>query len=238
MSFIATPRILLAEDDPVSLAFLTSTLQELGCEVEAVADGTAAETAALVENFDLLILDHRLPGLDGDRVLEIVRAKPRGLNRDVPAIATTADPDPQLHQRLRNAGFQRVLLKPSSKSRLRAALHELGLIDGEDERALLDDAAGLAASGSTEIMSALRSLLATELDTLARDFDALLRDRIALAERLHRLRSACGFCGAVALQAAAAELSDALHGNDSARITESVGEFRRGLAATRAALGK
>ena len=230
------PRILLAEDDPVSLAFLTSTLQELGCEVEAVADGAAAETAVLVENFDLLILDHRMPGLDGDRVLEIIRAKPQGLNRDVPAIATSADPDPQLHQRLRNAGFAEVLLKPSNKSRLRAALHELGLIDGEVEHALLDDAAGLAASGNAEILSALRGLLAAELDALARDFDALLRDRIALAERLHRLRAACGFCGAVALQAAATELSDALHANDTARIADQVAQFKHALAATRAAL--
>jgi len=228
----------LAEDDPVSLAFLTSTLQELGCEVEAVVDGAAAETAALVENFDLLILDHRMPGLDGDRVLEIVRANPQGRNRNVAAIATTADPDPQLHQRLRNAGFQRVLLKPSSKSRLREALQDLGLTDGEDEHALLDDAAGLAASGSTEILSALRSLLATELDTLACDLDALLRDRTALADRLHRLRAACGFCGAVALQAAAAELSDALHAGDTARVAECAGEFRHQLTATRAALGK
>ena len=234
----APPRILLAEDDPVSLAFLTSALQELGCEVEAVADGAAAETAALVENFDLLILDHRMPGLDGDRVLEITRADPQGRNRDVPAIATTADPDPQLHQRLRNAGFQLVLQKPSNKSRLRAALQELGLTDGGGQPALLDDAAGLAASGSAEILSALRGLFATELDVLARDFDSLLRDRTAMSERLHRLRAACGFCGAVALQTAAAELSDAVQGGDPARIADRAGEFQRELTETRAALGK
>ena len=234
----APPRILLAEDDPVSLAFLTSALQELGCEVEAVADGNAAHTATLVENFDLLILDHHMPGLDGDRVLEVTRANPYGKNQDVPAIATTADPDSQLHQRLRNAGFERVLLKPSSKSRLRMVLHELGMVYGEDEPALLDDAAGLAASGSAEILSALRGLFATELDVLARDFDSLLRDRTAMSERLHRLRAACGFCGAVALQTAAAELSDAVQGGDPARIADRAGEFQRELTETRAALGK
>ena len=231
------PRILLAEDDPVSLEFLAAALRELGCEVEAVADGDEASIAVLEQRFDLLVLDHRMPGLDGDRVLEITRANPSGPNRGVPAIATTADPDPQLHRRLRKAGFHSVLLKPSNKSRLRDALHGLDLAGDTNEPTLLDDQAGLAASGSEEILTALRSLFATELDTLAREFDALLRDRAALGERLHRLRAACGFCGAVSLQTAAAELSDALHDSDTACIAGCSDEFRRRLAATRAALG-
>src|SRR5690242_4990965 len=144
----SSPRVLLAEDDPVSLEFLAAALRELGCEVEAVADGNEASTAALEQRFDLLILDHRMPGLDGDRVLEITRANPHGPNQAVPAIATTADPDPQLHRRLRNAGFQCVLLKPSSKSRLRKALQELGLARDPSDSVLLDEETGLAASGS------------------------------------------------------------------------------------------
>ncbi|MGH8212421.1 MAG: response regulator [Rhodanobacteraceae bacterium] len=232
-----TPRILLAEDDPVSLAFLASVLQELGCEVEAVADGDAAERAASTHPFDLLVFDHRMPALEGDRVLEITRANPDGQNRDTPAIVTTADPDPQLHQRLRDAGFQLVLLKPSSKSRLREALQGLGLARDASESAVLDDEVGLAASGSEEILAALRSLFATELDTIAHGLDALLEDRIALGERLHRLCAACGFCGAMALKAAAAELSDALHKADRERIAVCSREFRVRLAATRAALG-
>ena len=231
------PRILLAEDDPVSLEFLAAALRELGCEVEAVADGDEASIAALEQRFDLLVLDHRMPGLDGDRVLEITRANPSGPNRGVPAIATTADPDPQLHQRLRKTGFHAVLLKPSNKSRLREALRECGLAVDANESTLLDDQAGLAASGSEEILIALRSLFATELNALAREFDALLQDRTSLGERLHRLRAACGFCGAVPLQTAAAELSDALHNGDAARIADCSGEFRRRLAATRAELG-
>ncbi len=230
------PRILLAEDDPVSLEFLAGTLRELGCEVVAVADGRAAGDAAFTERFDLLVLDHRMPGMDGDRVLEVTRANPSGPNPGVPAIATTADPDPQLHQRLRNAGFQSVLLKPSNKSRLRETLHGLGMALDGIESGLLDDRAGLAASGSEEILTALRGLFATELDVLAREFDALLQDRTALGERLHRLQAACGFCGAVGLQAAAAQLSYALHEGDAARIAGTGGEFRCRLAATRAAL--
>jgi CheY-like chemotaxis protein len=231
-----SPRVLLAEDDPVSLEFLAAALRELGCEVEAVADGDGASTAVLAQRFDVLVLDHRMPGRDGDRVLEIARANPQGPNRNVPAVATTADPDPQLHQQLRHAGFQCVLLKPSDKPGLRQALHGLGLAPDASESTLLDDRAGLAASGSEEILAALRSLLATELDTLEREFDPLLEDRAALGERLHRLRAACGFCGAAALQAAAAELSDALRDGNAALIAEWSVQLRCRLAATRAAL--
>ena len=240
MTQAAKPRVLLAEDDPVSREFIVITLRELGCEVEAVCDGDAAHDATFSRKFDLLILDHRLPNLDGNRVLEITRANPYGAdNRNTPAIATTADPDSGLHQWLRDAaGFDLVLLKPSSKSQLRKALQSLGLFKNAVEQAVLDGDAALVASGSTEILTALRGLFAIELDALMRDFDALKQDRTALQERLHRLRAACGFCGAMALQSAAAALSDALHDGDPAGVAERAADFRQTLAATREALDK
>ncbi|SRR5579883_740733 len=237
MNRTAPPRILLAEDDPVSRAFLAEALRQFGCEPHAVEDGEAALRAATARRFDLLILDRSLPGLRGDQVLHALRTDEKAASRATGAIATTAAPDPEIHASLRAAGFARVMMKPLSTETLRQTLNECGFAHVDADEAVLDDTAGLAASGNAEILSALRGLFAAELDALIREFEALHDDRLVLSERLHRLRAACGFCGAVALQTAAAEWSDALHTHDAARLAECGARFKQMLAATRQALG-
>lgn len=239
MDHPSTPRILLAEDDPVSLAFLAEALRSLGSEVDAVADGEAALIAARTQSFGALVLDHHLPGMDGDAVLHALCADPDAASRAAVAIATTAEPDPTIHAELRAAGFARVLVKPLDQADLREALRMLGISCSHtpsDATAALDDSAGLRASGSTQTLAALRGLFAQELSVLANEWNSLPDDEDALAQRLHRLRAACGFCGALALQSAAEKLSDALRGAAPERIEESRAKFGRALTATREAL--
>jgi len=238
-SFAVRPRILLAEDDPVSSAFLVEALRGMGCEVEAVANGELAREVANERRFDALVFDHHLPGMDGDQALAMLRADARAASQNAIAIATTAEPDPAVHVRLRLSGFAQVLLKPLDSGRLREAFHELGV---ECQRAsldpavALDDAAGLRASGSIHALTALRGLFARELGTLADEWRDLTMDSSALAERLHRLRAACGFCGALALQSAAMKLSDALGDGNPARNEQARADFQRVLLETREAL--
>lgn len=236
MDHHARPKILLAEDDPVSLAFLAEALQSLGFEAQAVAAGDAALVAARERRFDALMLDHHLPGLDGDAVLRVLRTDADAASGTALAIATTAEPDAAIHAHLREAGFARVLAKPLDAASLREVFHELGVARAPDRNPALDDEAGLRASGGAEALSALRGLFARELDALASEWSNLREDAFATAERLHRLRAACGFCGAGALQSAAEKLSAALRGVGPARIEESRAEFQRALAATREAL--
>ena len=61
----AMARILLAEDDDHLRLFLSRGLQRAGHIVNAVDDGTAALRLAGTENFDLLLADVVMPGLDG-----------------------------------------------------------------------------------------------------------------------------------------------------------------------------
>jgi two-component system cell cycle response regulator CpdR len=58
-------RILLAEDDDQLRLFLSRGLQRAGHIVDAVDEGTAALRLAEKENFDLLLADVVMPGLDG-----------------------------------------------------------------------------------------------------------------------------------------------------------------------------
>ena len=58
-------RILLAEDDDQLRPFLSRGLQRAGHVVDAVGDGKSALRLAKTENFDLLLADVVMPGLDG-----------------------------------------------------------------------------------------------------------------------------------------------------------------------------
>lgn len=225
------PRVLIADDDPVSLHFLASAVSGFDCNVMAAA--TAAEALTLSEwaAIDLLLLDRRMPGMGGAELLAALRG--RGVH--APAIATSAEVDAGIAAELRAAGFADVIAKPLSIEALRARL--LPYLERCADAAstpLLDDASARAAVGSNlEALRALRGLFATELVELEAE---LTRSVPALApERLHRLRASCGFCGAAALGAAAQRLELALR-EEPATVPAQFGELLRLCRVTREAL--
>jgi DNA-binding response OmpR family regulator len=81
-----SPRILLIDDEPRILRFVSRALRAEGFSVETAADGTEGRRRALSERFDLILLDLLLPGLDGTAVLRAILAhKP-----DQPVIVLSA----------------------------------------------------------------------------------------------------------------------------------------------------
>jgi len=72
-------RILIAEDERNLVAFLEKGLRAAGYVTTAVGDGPSAVALARDEDFELLILDLGLPGLDGTEVLRTLRATGRRL---------------------------------------------------------------------------------------------------------------------------------------------------------------
>lgn len=79
-------RILIAEDEPGIASFLKKGLQAAGFSTLVVEDGRVAAGAAHDRDFDLLILDLGLPGMDGQDVLAEIRAR----GERMPVIILTA----------------------------------------------------------------------------------------------------------------------------------------------------
>jgi two-component system, OmpR family, response regulator QseB len=82
-------RILIAEDEPRLVSFLEKGLRANGFTTTVVTDGQAAAIVANDDDFDLLLLDLGLPGLDGLSVLREVRAR----GQQLPTIILTARDD-------------------------------------------------------------------------------------------------------------------------------------------------
>lgn len=241
------PRVLIADDDPVSLRFLATAVAGLGCSVVVAANADEADTALDWASFELLLLDRRMPGRGGAELLAGLRA--RGIA--LPALATTAEVTPAIAAELRAAGFAGVIGKPVTLAELTRALAPYldapsldvpsALADpsapacgAANGLALLEDDAALLAVGSdAEALGALRRLFAQELSELETHWSA---DAQAVEqERLHRLRASCGFCGARALGEAALRLEQALrsHAGDTRALLE---DFLTLCRRTRAAL--
>jgi CheY-like chemotaxis protein len=214
-------RLLIADDNPLSLAFFREALGCLGVETVEATDGAQALDSASIVAFDLMLLDARMPIMGGAEVLLHLRSR-EGPSRNAVALATTADDDPATHAALREAGFVDVLPKPIGAGALRTALAHFmpiqaihALVDLPE--VALDDRQALAAAGGDHgIAGALRGLFATELAQLPAELIAmtLRRDAPALRERLHRLDASAGFCGAPALVSAGARLRDALEATE------------------------
>jgi two-component system OmpR family response regulator len=199
-------RVLIADDDAISLRFLESALRQLSCATFGVASLTDALAAAASTEFDLLLLDRNMPGGGGVELLAAMRK--RGV--DAPAIATSAEMSDSTRAQLHAVGFVACVEKPVTLAELGEVLRPWLHVPA------LDDAAGLAAiGGDLQALRALRAMLADELSKLRGELaeDAIAKD--VLLDRLHRLRASCGFCGAPKLAAAAISFEQALRANAS-----------------------
>ena len=81
-------RVLVAEDDDDVAELLRQVLADDGCTVVRARDGKDALRLALADRFDLVLLDRRMPELDGSQVCRALRAEPR--LRRLPVVMLTA----------------------------------------------------------------------------------------------------------------------------------------------------
>jgi len=103
-------RILVAEDD-ATIAFVVRRYLEMrGCEVVAALDGEAAWEAIQAGNFDALVSDLGLPGIDGLELGRRVRADRRF--EGVRTIAVTAYDVRRIGPQVVEAGFDALFQKP------------------------------------------------------------------------------------------------------------------------------
>lgn len=103
-------RILVVDDDARNLRLAVTVLEQVGHEVLAAADGSAAIAAALTHALDLVLMDVQMPGMDGIAVLQRLRAEPRTAFLKIVALTALAMKGDR--ERLIEEGFDGYLEKP------------------------------------------------------------------------------------------------------------------------------
>ena len=114
-------KLLLADDERNIRSVLTDELQHLGHTVVSCADGNEALQALHNGTFDVLILDHDMPGADGLTVLE----KARTFGSDADVIILTGKGTLEIAQRAVHFGIVEFLTKPYAIADLETILKRI-----------------------------------------------------------------------------------------------------------------
>jgi CheY-like chemotaxis protein len=83
-------KLLLVDDNPMVLAMLRQALMSLG-QVTTADDAADALLKAVDDPPDLLVVDYRMPGMDGRQLIEKLRSRPATANFSAIILATKAD---------------------------------------------------------------------------------------------------------------------------------------------------
>ena len=111
-------RVLLVEDNPINALLARKLLEREGCTVSQAVSAEHAMAAVRTETFDLILMDRRLPGVDGATATRLLRAA--GVT--APIVALTADAFEEDRQTCLAAGMNDFLTKPLDPNTLRALL--------------------------------------------------------------------------------------------------------------------
>jgi CheY-like chemotaxis protein len=106
----ARRRVLVVEDDPDAAQMLALLLEGLGHEVRVAYDGPGALREAEAFGPDTVLLDLRLPGMDGFEVARRLRERPSAGGARL--VGVTGYQDPDAWHRSAEAGMERLLTKP------------------------------------------------------------------------------------------------------------------------------
>ncbi len=105
-------RILVTDDTKMNLLVVVKLLKRTGVQIDTAQSGEEAITLATQTAYDLILMDQRMPELDGTETLNRIRALENGKNGDTPVICLTADAIRGAKEHYLAEGFTDYLTKP------------------------------------------------------------------------------------------------------------------------------
>jgi PAS domain S-box-containing protein len=114
--------ILIAEDDKDNRELISCAFNDTGCDIHFACNGKEVLEEAKRRSYDLILMDLRMPGMDGFEATEIIR---RDVDKKVPIIALTAHAMDWVEDKCRNAGMNGFIEKPVDIDKLKALIQQL-----------------------------------------------------------------------------------------------------------------
>lgn len=111
-------RILAVDDTPINLKVLKELLKQTEMTIDTAESGREALEYTLKFKYDLILMDHMMPEMDGAETLENIRSQENGLNTDTPVIVQTANAMQGAREQYLDMGFAGYLCKPIISSEL------------------------------------------------------------------------------------------------------------------------
>ncbi|MFA4892261.1 response regulator [Brevundimonas sp.] len=130
---LTNPHVLIVDDNATNRVVAQALCEMFGCTSETAEDGLEALEAVQERRFDLVLMDIKMPRMDGVQATLAIRAL-GGPAGSLPIVALTANADPDDARRYVEIGMASVVEKPIKPERLRMAMN-LALEQAVDARA-------------------------------------------------------------------------------------------------------
>jgi len=241
-------RILVVEDNPVNQRLAVRMLEDAGYSCDIAANGIEAIAAVRARPFDLILMDARMPEMDGYAAATRIRHEERP-GRRIPIVAMTADAMPGVRQRCLEAGMDDYLTKPIHPDEL------VDMIQAYVKTERADDSSTPGSVGSEPIDVALlrevtdddsafqRELASLFLSDVQRHLSVIAEearqgDLEAVCQRAHSIKGAASHVGAHQLSSLAAKLESVSRAGDATASSVLVERVRSEFDQTKSFLEK
>ena len=147
-------KILIVDDTKMNLVVATEFLKDTQLCIDTASGGREAVALALENKYDVILMDQRMPEMDGEETFRAIKSHKDGPNIDTPVICLTADAVVGARERYLSKGFNDYLTKPIDSTYLEMMLrkyipaekvvivNEETNVDKGQGQAGFDDAAG------------------------------------------------------------------------------------------------
>ena len=164
-------RILIVDDTRMNLTVATGLLKSTEIRIDTAAGGREAIEYARTTPYDLILMDQRMPKMDGTEALHKIREQKDGENRETPVICLTADAVIGAKERYLSEGFTDYLTKPiDSKALEKLLLRYLPaekIIPVKMEEHTETAAAATGTMAAAGMMGATEAMTAAAMGTMA-----------------------------------------------------------------------
>ena len=143
----SAPHVLIVDDNATNRVVAQALCEMFGCSSELAEDGLEALEIVQQRAFDMVLMDIKMPRMDGVQATQAIRALPGKVGR-LPIVALTANADPDDAKHYLAIGMAAVVEKPIKPERLRMAMNAAlsGPASSDDDEAS-DDPEGSLRSG-------------------------------------------------------------------------------------------
>ena len=242
-------RILIADDVDANREFFSRTLHSAGASCRVVQDGQQAVDAWQAAEFDIVLMDMRMPVLDGYSAVRMLRES----GAELPIVALTANGMAEDEERCHSVGCTGYLTKPiSMNALLQGVADQLGrsatfcepkpqVVPSRDHSRLesMDAVRRIDSSAFVEIevpddpfLREMATLLLEKIDRAMPDLLAALRtnEKEYLGEQAHWMKGTGGTVGLPVISQLGAVFENALMSNDLPMATTIVVQLQQTVA--------